>query len=216
MDASVDTCGLQLSWEHDGHKLPVVFLFHMFTDTQQQWSTTEQEAYGIYYALTKWNYYLEGSNIVVCNEHKPLQKFLNSKNANKKVNRWSQELTTYNITFESILGALNKTAGCLSQLVDVNDTPVISMASINMLVTSTPDGPATHTYSKTCNPTNPTPPTDVKTTSTTDKVNAPPPLKEDHMDTLWLMQRWIPSANVFPNDCSVAKHLCMKLTYHTH
>ena len=48
------------------------------------------------------------------------------------------------------------------------------MASINMLVTSTPDGSATHTHSKTCTPTDTTPPKDVKTTSNTDKVNAPP------------------------------------------
>ena len=43
-------------------------------------------------------------------------------------------------------------------------------ASINMLVTSTQDGPATHTNIKTFNPTYTTQPTDV---STTDKVNAP-------------------------------------------
>ena len=58
-------------------------------------------------------------------------------------------------------------------------------ASIKMLVTITPDGPATHTHSKTCNPTNTTPPTDA---STTDKVNAPQPLTEDQKDTLRLMQ----------------------------
>ena len=51
--------------------------------------TTEQEAYNIYYAATKCNYYLQGSDIVVCSAHKPLQKFLNGKNANNKVNRWS-------------------------------------------------------------------------------------------------------------------------------
>ena len=45
-----------------------------------------QEAYGIYYAVTWWNYYLQGSDTVVHNYHKPLQKFLNGKNANK-VNR---------------------------------------------------------------------------------------------------------------------------------
>ena len=32
----------------------------------------KQEAYDIYYAVTKWNYYLQGSEIVVCSDHKPL------------------------------------------------------------------------------------------------------------------------------------------------
>ena len=37
-------------------------------------------------------------------DHKPMQKFLNDKNANK-VNQWSPELATYNITFEWISSA---------------------------------------------------------------------------------------------------------------
>ena len=48
------------------------------------------------------------------NDHKPLAWFLNGKNANNKVNRWSLELATYNITFEWISGAKNKAADCLS------------------------------------------------------------------------------------------------------
>ena len=33
---------------------------------------TEQEAFGVYYAITKWNYYLQGADIIVQNDHKPL------------------------------------------------------------------------------------------------------------------------------------------------
>ena len=66
---------------------------------------TEQEAYGVYCAITKWNYYLQGVDIIVRNDHKPLTKSLNGKNANNKVNRWGLELATYNITFEWISGA---------------------------------------------------------------------------------------------------------------
>ena len=28
-------------------------------------NTTEQEAYGVYYTITKWNYYLQGTDIIV-------------------------------------------------------------------------------------------------------------------------------------------------------
>ena len=130
----------------------------------------EQEAYGVYYAVTKWNYYLQGSGIIVYNDHKPLQKFLKGKNANNKVNRWCLELVTYNITFEWISCTHNKAAYCLSQLVDVKDTAANSTSLIPMLVTSTPDGPAPHTHSKTHNTAVTTPPTDPKTTSTDDKI----------------------------------------------
>ena len=113
-DASDDACGAQLSQEHDGQELPVAFLSHTFTDTQWKWTTTEQEACGIYCAVTKWNFYLQGSDIAVHNDHKPLHECLNGKNANNKVNRWSLQLTTYNITFEWISGAHNKAADCFS------------------------------------------------------------------------------------------------------
>ena len=52
-----------------------------------------------YYAITKWNYYLQGADIVVRNDHKWLNRFLNGKNANNKVNRWGLELAIRNITF---------------------------------------------------------------------------------------------------------------------
>ena len=64
-NASDDACGAQLSQEHDGMEFPIAFLSHTFTETQRKWSTTEQEAYGVYYAITKWNYYLQGANITV-------------------------------------------------------------------------------------------------------------------------------------------------------
>ena len=66
MDASCDSHGAQLSQEHDGAKFLIAFLSHTFTETQRKWSTPEQEAYRVYYAITKWNYYLQGSYIIVC------------------------------------------------------------------------------------------------------------------------------------------------------
>ena len=113
-EASDDARRAQLSQEHNGMEFLVVFLSHTFTETQRKWSTTKQEAYGVYYAITKWNYYLQGADITVKNDHKPLSKFLNGKNTDNKVNRWSLELATYNITFEWISGAKTKAADCLS------------------------------------------------------------------------------------------------------
>ena len=61
----------------------------------------------------KWNYYQQGSEIVVCNDHKPLKQLLDGKNTNNKVNRCSLECSSHNITFEWISGAHNKAADCL-------------------------------------------------------------------------------------------------------
>ena len=92
--------------------------------------------------VTKWNYYLQGIDIIVINEHKPLAKFLNGKNANNKVNRWSLELATYNITFEWISGAKNKAANCLSWLVEQLPT---TPATVNMLTVMHTNRPAYNT-----------------------------------------------------------------------
>ena len=149
-DASDDACRAQLSQEHHGTKFPVAFLSHTCTETQHKWSTTEQEAFGVYYAITKWNYYLQGANIIVQNDHKPLARFLYGKNTNNKVNRWSLELATYNITFEWISGAKNKAADCLSRLVSPTGK------SINMLTASINSEPAFHTRSHTQSISDPT------------------------------------------------------------
>ena len=52
-DAWDDTCRAQLTQEHDGTEFPIAFLSHTFSETQRKWSTTEQEVYGVYYAVTK-------------------------------------------------------------------------------------------------------------------------------------------------------------------
>ena len=134
-NASDYACGA----EHDGTEFPIALLSHTFSETQRQWSTIEQEVYRVYFAIIKWNYYLQGADIIVQNDHKPLKKFLNGKNSNTKVDRWGLELATYNITFEWISGAHNKAADCLSCTVELpQDKPV----SINMLSVTDTDGPA--------------------------------------------------------------------------
>ena len=145
-DASDDACGAQLSWEHDGTEFPIAFLSHTFTDTQRKWSTTEQEANRLYYVVRKWNYYLYGAEIIICNDHKPLAMFLNRRNASNKVSRWKLELATYNITFKWISGAQNKAADCLSRLVEL---PHDRQATVQMSTITDYDGRAYNTRSRT-------------------------------------------------------------------
>ena len=118
-DTSDDTCRAQLSQMHEEAELPVAFLSHTFTDTQRRWSIPEQEAYSIYFTIKKWNYYLQGADIIVRNDHKPLAQFLNGKNENTKINRWGLELASYNIKFEWISGVKNKATDYLSRLVEL-------------------------------------------------------------------------------------------------
>ena len=188
-NASDDTCRAQLSQEHDGTEFPIAFLSHTFTESQQKSSTTEQEAYGIYYTITKWNYYLQGADMIVRNDHKPSVQFLNGKNANNKVNRWSLELATYNISFKWISGAKNKAADCLSSLVKPLTT------SVNMLTASPTDGPAIHTRSHTKNTpssTTSTPHPDTAPQISQETTTAPKLLTTDCLEALLQMQKTDP------------------------
>ena len=122
------------------------FLLHPFSETQRKWNMTEQEAYGVYYVITKWNYYLQGVDIIVKNDHKPLAKFVSGKNVNNKVNRWGLQLPTYNITFKWISKAKYKATACLSCLAEL---PQTTTALINLLSIGNSDRPAFNTRSQT-------------------------------------------------------------------
>ena len=173
-------------------EFPIAFLSHTFLETQRKWSTTEQEAYGVYYTITKWNYYLQGADIIVRNDCKLLDRFLNGKNANNKVNRWGMELATYNITYEWISGAHNKAADCLSDLVELpQDTPVL----ISMLSVTNSEGPAFNTRSQTrqCH----SPDTSISQPYVTPGVSdvtepTPKSLTEDRLQALLQMQKTDP------------------------
>ena len=143
----------------------------------------------------KWNYHLQGAEIIVCNDHKLLARFLNGNNANNKVNRWGLELATYNITFKWISGAQNKAADCLSQLVELpQDRP----ATVQMLFAANLEGPAFNTRSRaaqchtTGDPT-PQPQSDAATPDVTDMPSTTPkPLTTDRLQALQQMQRASP------------------------
>ena len=51
-DTSNNVCRAQLTQEYDGMEFPIAILSHTFLETQRKWSTTEQEAYGVYHAIT--------------------------------------------------------------------------------------------------------------------------------------------------------------------
>ena len=197
-DVSDDACRVQLTQDHEGAEFPIAFLSHTFSETQRKWSTTEQEAYGVYYAVTKWNYYLQGVDIIVRNDHKPLAKILNGKNDNNKVNRWGLELATYNITFEWISGAKNKAADCLSCLVELPSTP---SASINMLSVSNIDGLAFNTRSQTHQHLTPDP-SSAQPSITPDIASTPDPTPEslaaDRLEALLQMQKTDPPCKQIP------------------
>ena len=196
-----------LSQENDGTEFPIAVLSHTLMDTQRKWSTMEQEAYEVYYTVTKWNYYSQGAEVIICNDHKPLVQFVNGKNTNNKVNRWGLELATYNITFKGIFGAQNKAADCLSRLIEL---PQDWQATIQLLSATNHDGPTFNTRSRTAQcsatenltlqlKTDTVTPDITKVTNTPDAM--PKLLTKDRLQALLQMQRTDPFCK------HISKHL---------
>ena len=138
------------------------------------------------------------------------------KNANNKVNQWGLELATYNITFELILGAKNKAAGCLSRLVEQLPT---TPAPINRLTVIQLDGPTFHTRSQTRQDsvsnnsdtqTNTTPNVAPETTP------MPKTLTTDRLDALLQMQKTNPFCKCISKHLSNGKAPQHEMVLFTH
>ena len=95
-------------------EIPVAYLSAQFSDSQFKWSTVVKEGFAIYMAIKKWRHYLEDVEILLKSDAKSLQKFLNGKTDNLKLDRWSLELHGSNIKVEHIPGHKNKAVDCLS------------------------------------------------------------------------------------------------------
>ena len=119
LDASDQAAAAVLTQEYlddngQMEEMPIAYLSAQFSDSQFKWSTVLKECFAIYMAIKKWRHYLEDAEILLKSDAKSLQKFLNGKTDNLKLDRWSLELQGRNIQVEYIPGHKNKAADCLS------------------------------------------------------------------------------------------------------
>ena len=96
--------------------MPIAYPSGQFSDTQFKWSTVVKEGCAIYYAIKKWTHSLEDAEILLNSDAKSLQKFLNGRTDNLKLDKWSLEIQGRNIQVAHIPGYKNKAADCLSRL----------------------------------------------------------------------------------------------------
>lgn len=94
--------------------MPICYLSKAFNDVEQRWSTVEQEAYAIFYSMSKWDYYLLGRHFIVETDHKNLV-FIN-QSTTAKVIRWRLQMQEFSFDVHHIAGVANVTADALSRL----------------------------------------------------------------------------------------------------
>ena len=66
-------------------EVPIYFLSHRLSETQQRWPVIEKEAFTILYAVQKLDYYLSGAVFTIKTDHQPLKYLLEAEWTNKKI-----------------------------------------------------------------------------------------------------------------------------------
>lgn len=89
------------------------------SEQAQKWSTIEQEAYGIYYGVHKFSYYLRGKPFILQTDHNNL-RWIEASEVPKIV-RWRIYLQSFVFKIEHIPGSKNSLADALSRLLMVED-----------------------------------------------------------------------------------------------
>ena len=113
-DASMEGVGAALLCEDDeGSLRPVEYLSKAFSPREANWSTYEQEAFGITWAIRKLRHYLIGVCFEVHTDHRNLIYLEKSDNA--KVTRWRLNLQDFNFTVHHVKGLDNQLADHLSR-----------------------------------------------------------------------------------------------------
>ena len=97
-------------------EIPIYFLSHQLTKTQQRWSVIEKEVFAIMYALKKLDYYLSGAVFTIKTDNQPLQYLLEMEWTNKKIQQWAFKLSGYNYKIEYLAGKDNMYTNLLSRL----------------------------------------------------------------------------------------------------
>jgi hypothetical protein len=99
----------------EGVEMPIAFMSKSFDKTQQRWPVIEQECFAFFYAITSWEYLLQGRRFTLRTDHRNLT-FLN-ESASEKVRRWKLALQHYSFDIQHIQGRYNKVSDDFSRLV---------------------------------------------------------------------------------------------------
>jgi len=115
----------------DNIEQPIAFNSKTLTRAEKKWSVYEKEAYAIFYALRKWEHYLQGVKFTLFTDHRNLT-FL-EKDPSPKVQRWRIAVQEYDFDVAFIEGVKNVAADgfsrlCPESLPDDQEQPIGTIA----------------------------------------------------------------------------------------
>ena len=132
-DSSNLAVGAALHQMVDGNPIPIGFFSKKLSDAQRKYSTFDRELLASYLAVMYFKHEIEGRNVTLCTDHKPLVSAFYSKQPAKsdRQQRYLSCITEYVAEMSYIRGQDNIVADCLSRGVyavslDSTDLPAIA------------------------------------------------------------------------------------------
>ena len=130
-DASTYAIGSILTQDPNGHRV-IRYDSTTLTDAQKRWSTSEQEAYAVVWALERYRPYILGTKFTVITDHKALLSLKTKNSTNRRIVRWQLLLTEYDFTIIHRKGKDNVTADYLSRFpIQSEPHPVMTVMDQN-------------------------------------------------------------------------------------
>ena len=128
-DASETAVGASLNHEIN-HKLsPIAFFSRKLGQAEKKYSTFDRELLAIYLAVKKFKHYLEGSQVRIRTDHKPLLGIQSMKEPSNRQWRYIEFLNQFSFRLEYVKGTENVVADFLSRAND-NATDETSIMAI--------------------------------------------------------------------------------------
>ena len=86
---------------------PVAYCGRKFDKTMTNWTTTEQELYGLVYAMETWRCYLEGVQFDLYTDHQSLVWLKTQTTLTRKQSRWLLYLQRFDMELKYVPGPKN-------------------------------------------------------------------------------------------------------------
>nr|GFA76026.1 DNA-directed DNA polymerase [Tanacetum cinerariifolium] len=115
-DASDFAIGAVLGKHHEKHFRPIHYASKMLTDTESNYTTTENEMLAVVYAFEKFRSYLIMNTSIVHTDHSSLKYLFSKKDAKARLLRWVILLQEFDFEVIDTKGAENLAIDHLSRL----------------------------------------------------------------------------------------------------
>ena len=116
-DSSLYAVGCCLSQIDElGNEHPIAYGSHKLTPAQSNWSTNEQQAFAILWALNRFHDIIFGAHVIIKCDHDPLKYLLQNTTQSPKLTRWALSIQQFDIEIQHIKGAKNVVVDGLSRI----------------------------------------------------------------------------------------------------